>query len=73
MLSALSILLVLTIVVFASVSMVMTVRDVWGKIVAALAGYDIAPEMQRYRVSRTRRVSGRAERPSVSMRRSVVA
>lgn len=54
MLATFSILFLLTAIAFAMISMAMTLRESWSKIVIALRGVDAAPFTGRYRVKRVR-------------------
>lgn len=61
MLATLSVLFLLTAIAFAMISMAMTLRESWSKVVVALRGVEAAPVARRYRVKRVRSSAGRAD------------
>lgn len=62
--ATLSVLFVLTAIALAVISMTMTIRDAWSKVVVALRGIEADPALRRYRVKRVRSSARHAVQPS---------
>lgn len=68
MLASLSLLLIFTVIAFASFSMAMTIRGSWTKIVLALQGAGLPSATRRYEARRVRPSEGWLSQPTGSSR-----